>query len=144
MLSVAGLPAIANFKTGRAPYYLRRTAGTMLDSAETVSKRFGLFGDFQFKVLMDHCGETEYFALDDRQERRHNMFKSVENTIAAGPPKEMQMSSAYVHKVFQVALRRLMPYNFVEDGLDFEFYSSTRKPAGQLVPLQTLVVSLLS
>ena len=70
MLSAAGLPAIANFKEDRPPLLLpAQTAGTLLDSAETVSKRLSLFGDFQFEVLKDHCGETEYFALDDRQER---------------------------------------------------------------------------
>lgn len=52
-------------------------------------------------------------------------------------------SATYVHEVFKLALRRMMPYNFVENGLDMN-YGRVRKPPGQLVPLQSVVVSLLT
>ena len=140
---VAGSPAVAMFREDiPRTSYLRMTELALLGSHDTYRAKLGFLGDFQFEVLIDHLGESEDFCLNSKQEARHNLFKSLEGNVAASAPEEVLKSDEYVHEVFQVAMRRLMPYNWVVNGLDFEYYGRLQKPAGQLVRLQTLVVGL--
>ena len=122
--------------------YLRLTEPALLDAHDRYRAKLGFLGDFQFEVLMDHLGESQNFPLNSKQETRHNLFRSLEGNVAASAPEEVLMTDGYVHEVFQVAMRRLMPYNWVGRGLDFEYYGRLQKPAGQLVRLETLVVGL--
>ena len=105
-------------------------------------KRVGFLDDFQYEILIEFDpGSEAWSALTPRQQRRRKYFESVIQHVCASSPFGEERTIDSLGLEFSMALRRLLPYNFVAE-LSLAHYSQNQKPGGQLNSLETLVVSL--
>ena len=105
-------------------------------------KRAGFLDDFQYEILIEFDpGSEAWSALTPRQQRRRKYFESVIQHVCTSSPFGEERTFDSLGVEFSLALRRLLPYNFVAE-LSLAHYSQNQKPGGQLNSLETLVVSL--
>ena len=123
--------------------YLARSCESALN-AYSGAKLASISSDYQFEVLMDFDnGSDAWGEMDRRQELKIKWFKQLVKKIHASLDAKVEKEVGYVSDMFNLTLRRHMPYNLV-DGVDFAYYAHNRKPVGELRSLEAAVVSHLS
>lgn len=108
----------------------------------TLKKKPSLLWDLQYVVQLSwDISNAAWQNLEDKQEYRTKWFDSWVEGMVDSQPEGFEVTEDYLYNIFIQCARRMLPYNFGNNGKMAEFTRPYKSP-GDLKALEVVVVSL--